>query len=326
MSKISYHGALAPLEEACRLAGWSSISNLMSVSGSGLWRKGQIALRHLRLPSRVLQTKTPVLVRDFSNVPLRTVFSKMQSVREQVWFVINHNLQWAEGSKTEAAALKMLGKKGAQFIFFEEVPSSVLSKYEIDPSHCFSLPHPVPPNVLLRDRSGGVQTIGVVGQFRAEKGMDELLEQLKPLASTYRILIALPNRNEFQAQSKFAQDTWFELRDSQDATDYQKAISDCDVVVLNHPTKGYEYRASGLIADAAAAHVPVVVRRLPLMEKQISFPKPVGVSFTSLNELPACLEQVDQGLKADTFLFADYAQARSAQALAKQLEKICPIR
>ena len=326
---INYHGALAPLGDACDIAEADIlyVQDLLQAATTkeSLKRKASIALRHLRFVGSMFcnRKRKLIVVRDFSNIPLAVVFPLVQRMANRMLFVVNHNLQWAMGSRTERAAFRWLGRMGCRFAFFEQVPESILNSYGIDPEHCVALPHPVPETAFKRHRFGGVETIGVIGQFRPEKGMDELLEQLLPLASRYRIKLALPNLEDFRRSSTFANIEGLALVDTSTSDQYLKAIADCDVVVLSHPSAGYEYRASGLIADAAAAHVPIVVRNLPVLSRQTTQPKRIGECFDQLADVPDCLDQVSSRLAAGAYDFASYNRKRTAQELAGQLDGIC---
>jgi glycosyltransferase involved in cell wall biosynthesis len=328
MSGFVYHGCLAPLEDACQNADGDMlcISDLMSVKHGShpLLRKLSIAFRHIILVFRLTRNRrrSGVLVRDFSNIPLDAVFPLIKWMKLKMFFLVNHNLQWTLGNDRERIAFCRLGHRGCRFLFLEHVPTQLLSDYGIDISSCRSLPMPISISTLRRDRRGGVKTVGVIGQYRPEKGIDALLEQLEPLAKVYRIMLALPNIGTFINQSRYGSDEWFTLVDSSSSEDYMRIISECDVVTMNHPVEGYEYRASGLIADAAAADVPVVVRNLSMLKHQISEPVCIGECFNKLLELPSCIERVSKKLSKGEYDFTTYRNGRSVEVLAQRLTEI----
>ena len=319
----SYHGALAPLEAAGVEAGMVCVSNLMAGSGRGprplvlLGRHGRLLFNQAPLQNK------KVLIRDFSSIPLAAVFPFLGAWKKKAWWLVNHNLQWAQHEYSERIAFRALGKMGVRFLFLEEVPGGALTDLGLDARRYAAVPHPVPEGSIQRSRSGGVRTVGIVGEFRPEKGIDELLEVLKPLSSLYRVVVALPNRADFLAQSHFAQADWFEQVDTTSATAYHQALADCDVVLLNHPAEGYTYRASGLIADAAAAHVPVIVRKLPMLRHQVEWPVRVGRCFERLEEIPQRLQDVSEDLKAGGYDFEAYRAARSGAALTERMRELC---
>jgi hypothetical protein len=325
---IDYHGALAPLREACRISTadilWVEDLLRAPPSCGTLLRKCAVAIRHLYFVPRVWRLKKGqhMLIREFSNVPLALVFLLILPWRKNLFFLVNHNLQWTLACLAEKTAFRLLGRMGCQFVFFEQIPEEPLHRLGINLKKCFSIPHPVPETGRLRVRPGGIKKIGVIGQFRAEKGIDDLLQHLEALSLDYDITVGIPNGAEFKKHSKFAGETWFELKDTSCPDAYRNTLSECDVIVLNHPASGYQFRASGLIADAVATRVPVVIRSLPVLEVQISRPVRIGESFDDLCGLGSSLKRTDEKLRSGAYRFDEYIQARSAAALAGALNTI----
>jgi glycosyltransferase involved in cell wall biosynthesis len=325
---IDYHGALEPLREACRISPadilWVEDLLRAPPSCGTLLRKCAVAIRHLCFVPSVWRLKKDqhMLIREFSNVPLALVFLLIFPWREKLFFTVNHNLQWTVACPAEKEAFRSLGRMGCRFVFFERIPEEPLRRLGINLKKCFSIPHPVPETGRFRVRSGGIKKIGVIGQFRAEKGIDDLLQHLEALSLVYDITVGVPNGAEFKKHSKFASGTWFELKDTSRPDAYRNTLSECDVIVFNHPASSYEFRASGLIADAVAAHVPVVIRSLPVLEAQISRPVRIGESFDDLHGLEEALKKTDEKLRSGAYRFDEYIQARSAEALAEALNAI----
>ena len=322
MSGFAYHGALAPLSGAVEaLPGCVRFVDNLLDSGSitqPVLRKLIILARHVRFAFDVwgASASTKFFVREFSNVPLVFVFPLIRLARGRIRFLVNHNLQWTLSSRMERSAYTKLVKWGCRFVSFEQVPD-----HGLVPSGS-ALPHPVPGTAYKRPRGRGFATIGVIGQYRPEKGIDGLLDQLKPLAGDYRILLALPNLSVFRKASRFGNADWLSVRDTGGFDAYLQAIAECDVVVLNHPAEGYEYRASGLVADAAAAHVPVVVRNLPILCRQVSEPVCIGETFEALSEVPACIKRVAGRLGTDGYGFDGYIDGRTGKALETRLAEV----
>lgn len=325
---LDYHGSLSPLKEACRIAGISYADDLMCPCRSSgpaavLLRKAGVAYRHFRFAVRVLCTgrNRTVLVREFSNIPLALVFPLLRPFRARLLFVVNHNLQWALNRPLERAAFRRLGRLGCRFVFFEIIPQDGLRRTGVDAQNCFALPHPVPDSGCRRSNPDGILTAGVVGEYRPEKGTDELIRMLLALPLK-KIRICVPNAAVFRRHSPFATHPGVEVVDTASPDIYRQALAACDVIVLNHPSAGYEFRASGLIADAAAAQVPVIVPELPVLAAQISRPVAVGEWFKTPSCLADALMKADQNLRAGRYRFEDYAQARTPAALAERLRRM----
>lgn len=325
---LDYHGSLSPLKEACRIAGILYADDLMcACRASGpaavLLRKAGVAYRHLRFAVRVLCTgrNRTVLVRDFSNIPLALIFPLLRPFRARLLFIVNHNLQWALNRPLERAAFRRLGRLGCRFVFFEIIPQEGLRRIGMNAHGCFALPHPVPSVEYRRESCRGICTAGVPGEYRPEKGTDELIRMLLALPLE-KIRICVPNAAGFRQRSPFAAHPGVEVVDTASPSAYRQAVAACDVIVLNHPASGYEFRASGLIADAAAAQVPVIVPELPVLEAQISRPVSVGECFTAPGRLADAFMKTDQNLRAGMYRFEDYARARTPAALAELLRRM----
>jgi len=327
---MELHGALGPLQEACRTAGFLYADDLMAepppvpgVCGgpfTALLRKGRVARRHARFALRVLRMEEGrcLLSRDFSSIPLAFLFPLLRSRRERLFFTVNHNLQWALQRPEERAAFRRLGRAGCRFVFFEFVPEEGLRRLGLEAANGLAIPHPVAPGPFRRRRAGGIETVGVIGEYRPEKGIDELLGRLVTLP--WRVLLGLPNAETFRARSPFGSHSKLEIIDTSDPDIYRRTVAECDAIVLNHPPGAYRFRASGLIADAAAAYVAAVARRLPVLEQQVTSPVPVGELFDDLDGLETALKRADARLCEGGYDFEAYCAARSARALAGILD------
>lgn len=325
---LDYHGSLGPLKEACRIAGILYAGDLMCFCRSSgpaavLLRKADVAYRHFRFAVRVLcagRNRT-ILVRDFSNIPLALIFPLLRPFRARLLFIVNHNLQWALNRPLERAAFRLLGRLGCRFVFFEIIPQDGLRRIGMNAHNCCTLPHPVPSVEYRRASCHGICTAGIPGEYRPEKGTDELIRILLTLPLK-KLRVCVPNAAVFRRRSPFAAHPDVEVVDTASPADYRQAVAACDVIVLNHPASGYEFRASGLIADAAAAQVPVIVPELPVLEAQISLPVSVGECFKTSGRLADAFMKTDQNLRAGTYRFEDYARARTPAALAERLRSM----
>jgi len=307
----AYHQSLLPLEEACRLAQsrWICLPNPLvgwGCEGTLCWKAG-VLLRHFALVLHCWRTASDqhILVREFSTIPLLIAFPLLWPLRCRLLFFIHHNLQWAARSPVENFAFRLLTRCGAQWAVYEVQPNSATVSLE--------LPHPVPRRVV-GDKSAGRPVIGVAGYYRPEKGMDELLLLLKKHFSDCDILAGVPNPEAVRIPSVKVINTITEA-------DYRAMLARCDVLVQNNARDSYFYRASGPVADAAASGTAVVVPDYPLMRHQVLYPVPVGEVFQTLEEMPDAVRRAVDRARAGKYDFDAYCAARSAQAVADQLDE-----
>ena len=281
-----------------------------------------IFLRHLLLVFKVYKTcHRQILVREFSNLPLLLVFPLLWLRRKKIYFLINHNIQWAVRDPLDRFGLSLLAKMGARWALFETQCFQGLEQFGIPSANNLVLPHPVlsvGQTFLSARKSESVPMVGVAGTYRAEKGMDELIGLLKKINGrrdsrlpTVGILLGVPNLEAVRHL-----DVETVCTDSDEA--YFEMVSRCDVLVFNGEKDSYFYRASGPIADAAACGTAVVAPDFPIIGKQVDG---IGEVFQSLETLPEAVRTAVEKVRADGYDFASYSAARSAQALANRLDE-----
>ena len=318
MKAEEYHKSLRPLQEACRLAGWVCVT--CPLTGGRL----MIFLRHLLLVFKVYKTcHRQILVREFSNLPLLLVFPLLWLRRKKIYFLINHNIQWAVRDPLDRFGLSLLAKMGARWALFETQCFQGLEQFGIPSANNLVLPHPVlsvGQTFLSARKSESVPMVGVAGTYRAEKGMDELIGLLKKINGrrdsrlpTVGILLGVPNLEAVRHL-----DVETVCTDSDEA--YFEMVSRCDVLVFNGEKDSYFYRASGSIADAAACGTAVVAPDFPMIGKQVAG---IGEVFQCLEKLPETVEEAVASVRAGEYDFAAYGRERSVQALAEQLRGFC---
>jgi len=323
MKAEEYHKSLAPLQEACPLAGWICLP--VPLTGG----KPMILLRHFALICNVWRNrKRQILVREFSTLPLLLVFPLLWPLRKQIHFLINHNLQWAARDPLERFGLAMLARLGTRWALFESRlslhPQSV-ERFNIPSERNLVLPHPVSERVFEPWRSGERPVIGVAGYYRPEKGMDELIRLLKEKLPKFVILLGIPN-------PEAAAHLDVEIVPTGSDEEYFAMISRCDVLVFNGAADSYFYRASGPVADAAACGTAVVAPNFPIIGKQVAgigevfqaLEKKQGAGsacFQGLEKMPDAIRTAVEKVRAGQYDFKTYCTGRSAQALAALLEQ-----
>lgn len=310
MKAEDYHRSLRPLEEACRFAksGWVCLP--IPLTGG----KRMILLRHCSLIFKIYKIRRKrILVREFSTLPLLFVFPLLWPFRKKIHFLINHNLQWAARSSVEHFGLTLLAKMGARWALFETQHVQGLEKFNIPSDKNLILPHPAPKSPPLEGcpKGGeGSPVVGVAGDYRPEKGMDELIGLLQKNFPRVGILLGVPNPEAVVHLD-------VEVVDTSTDEAYREMISRCDVLVSNQEKQSYFYRASGPIADAAACGTAVVAPDFPIIGKQVAG---IGEVFQGLENMPEAVRRAVENTKAEKYNFSEYCAARSAQALANYLD------
>lgn len=284
-----------------------------------VWRQ------HADLADRVaaLPREVPILVREFSTVPLAVMAARFRPHRDRILFLVNHNLQWAVRSPVERLAFRALNRAEFHFVFFETLDLEPLRDWGFRPASHAAIPLPVAaPPPTARPRPEGPWRIGLAGQYRMEKGMDSALESLLEEGGL-RPRIGIPNPDEFfRASPLAARRDEFEWEDTADPGRFRNFLINCDAILLNYDPVSYAYRPSGLMADAASAGVPVVLPDLPVQRVQVSTPVPVGEIRRAGETWASAAVRVAAGGRAGAYDFAAYARARSREALAVSLDRI----
>lgn len=300
--EIKVHASLDGLLEAARRSGLPiQIITLMEVVPPTGWRglpriiakKFGLLLVHfvlmwdaVRLPPGRFG-----LVREFLSVPTLLVWPVIWFRRRRLLFVVNHNLDSALCSKVHLFALRALCLMGIRLLCFESTAGLVKLNLACDSTQAFAIPTPLLPSQPLPPAAPHCPpVIGVVGNVRSEKGFEDLLHVLVNASRSGKIsarfLIGTTNR---EVRERCRAVGWEEV-DTTHPAEYFSAMSRCDVLVFNYQRPNYFFRISGVVADAICAGTFVVTPNCPGLASQISEPARVGLTFESLEELPAVIE------------------------------------
>lgn len=339
MSEIGYHSSLDALCAAAALThgGLQCLCVPLAAPGEAAWDqlRGPAKRAHQRfvwrqhtdLVARVsaLPPDVPILVREFSTLPLAMLSRRFRPFRDRLLFLVNHNLQWAVRSAPERLAFRALNRAGFHFVFFETLDLEPLRRWGFRSGSHAAIPLPVEtPPPVPRPRADGPWRIGLAGQYRLEKGMEPALRSLlESSGGRIRPRLGIPNPDEFFRVSPLAdRRAGFDWEDTSDPARFRRFLSDCDAILLNYDPAAYAYRPSGLMADAAACGTPVVLPDLPVQRVQVSAPVPVGEVRRDGESWPEAVIRVAAAGRAGSYDFAAYARARSREALAGSLDRI----
>lgn len=340
MSAIGYHASLDELTAAADLTRCGLLCLPVPLadpqSGAGVWDRleGRARRAHRRfvwrqhalLADRIRANPgRPVLVREFSTWPFLFRAPRLFRERGRILLLVNHNLQWAVRGAVQRLGFRLLERLGFRFLFLETGDLAPLrdwgfrmARHGVLPFCSAGLPEPRP------DPGSGPLRIGLAGQYRREKGMDEALRELLDEQTGEWILrVGVPDPGDFLSRSPAAaRRDGFELVNTAEPAAFRAFLRSCDVLVLNYDPAAYAYRPSGLVADAAAAGLPVVLRDLPVQRVQVSAPVPVGDVRRAGESWARAALRVAAAGRTGAYDFAAYARARAREPLARALDGI----
>jgi hypothetical protein len=263
-----------------------------------------------------------IVVREFLTALLIVVWPAIWPLRRRVYFLINHNLQEAHRRGLERRVLRLLDRTGCRFACFETTAGFAEIGIRPDRERFLVLPHPLGGASAARPAGPAREpAVGVIGAVRGEKGSEAILALLLRLREEgrlpARLVLGCP-----QAEVRAAwQGRGFEVIDTGARTAYLAALDRCDVVVLNYQRERYEYRPSGVAADALARGAGVVCPDFPLMRRQLSAPAEVGAVFRSQEQLAAATLRALALRPTLAQALAAHRQARDPAALARLLDR-----
>lgn len=279
---------------------------------------------HVRLAGQLWRRRDQdlIVVREFLTALLIIVWPLIWPLRARVHFLINHNVQEAHRRGLERHVLRLLHRTGCRFACFETTAGFAELGILPDPERFLVIPHPLADAPLTRPApaTGEQPVVGVIGAVRSEKGSTEILETLLRLRAQgqlqARLLLGCPEADVLALW----QGRGFEAIDTTQREAYLAALDRCDLVILNYQRERYQYRPSGVAADALARGTAVVCPDFPLMREQLSTPAAVGAVFEGPDDLPAALARALALRPTLAAALAAHQRARDATALARLLD------
>jgi hypothetical protein len=263
-----------------------------------------------------------IVVREFLTALLIVVWPLIWPLRARVHFLINHNLQEAHRRGLERRVLRLLHRTGCRFACFETTAGFAELGIVPTAARFLVIPHPLPGAVVIRPAPAAdlPAVVGVIGAVRAEKGSQAMLETLLRLQAEgrlpARLLLGCPEA-EVLAQWR---ERGFETIDTARREDYLAALDRSDLVILNYQRERYEYRPSGVAADALARGAVVVCPDFPLMRQQLTTPAAVGAGFTTPDDLASAIAAALALRPTLPAALTAHQRARDAAALARLLD------
>ena len=329
------HQALQALSEAAALTrARVAVLPVPMHAGDQAWLPRPLALLakallflgpHCRMAGQVWRARDHdlIVVREFLTALLIVVWPVLWPLRRRVYFLVNHNLQEAHQRGLERLVLRVLHRTGCRFGCFETSAGFAEIGIVPDRERFLVLPHPLPATAAARPaaRPADPPVVGAIGEVRAEKGSEALLETLLELREQGR----LPARLVLGCPQAEVRARWrergFEVVDTSDRAAYLATLDLCDVVILNYQRERYQYRPSGVAADALGRGAAVVCPDFPLMRRQLCAPAEVGAVFESQDELAAATLRALALRPTLAPALAAHRAARDPAALARLLDR-----
>ncbi|WP_026608543.1 glycosyltransferase [Methylocapsa acidiphila] len=276
---------------------------------------------------RASRTHDLIIAREFLSVPLICVALLAAPARKKICFIVNHNLQKALTLKTQRFALTLLCRMNFKFVFLEGMDGLEKLGVPIRREQFFYLPNvvvPVAPGTAPTSRQK--RRVGAIGEYRPEKGIAKLIPYLIALQQHADIDIMLGSSNS--AELEKALDcivNTIEIVDTSTPEAYAKALSSCDVVILNYSYDNYYYRSSGVIVNAIECGANIVCPDYPVFRKQVLNPIQIGALFTDESEIFDAITSVLAQRDALCRNIEAYAAARTPQAVARHIDEFAKI-
>lgn len=259
-------------------------------------RAVRLVLICLAMPLMVLDiwvaalTRKPIVVREFWNLPLAAVCLLLWPLRHRIMFNINHNLSGLP--QQFPASLRRMATMGFHFILFDGSDAAKQFPAEVLPAFHFPL---FPCVVGSAARApGSPPVLAVVGDFRAEKGDPVKIRTLiKTLAKDTRWTVHIGKHGNKAAL--FGNDEGITIVDTSSHADYLSFLSTADIVLVFADSTQYYVRHSGTVMDAIACGAVPIVPNLPVIASQVSNPDAVGITYSDLSDLEACVIKAISG-------------------------------
>ncbi len=237
-----------------------------------------------------------IIVREFLTIPLLFTWPVFFIYRRKLLFIVNHNVQFIVHNSMQRCAFWLLAKLGMRYVFLESPAGSelALSRKVID--DCLILPIPaksIEINIKADSHDEKKESIvGIIGDFREEKGNRELLNYLYEISqlpsTSWKLIIGT---NDSQVHSWCA-DREITVIDTTESSGYFRAYHACDVVVLNYRESAYFYRSSGAICDAISFGTTVLCPDYPVLRQQLSAHGIIGEVFVEQGEILGKINQI----------------------------------
>ncbi len=340
IKKDRVHQALNPLFEAAADSKYSVCVLPMDMAPCELplWCTGRVKLilvkvmyiySHIAFAFRsipVFRNQELVIVREYLTVPLLLSWPFMFVFRRKLLFIVNHTIQFMHKSPVQRWAFWLLSKLGARYVFLESSAGSELALSNDVINDCLVLPQPAQSSDNQEKASGNCvsddsMVVGIIGDFREEKGNWELLEYLFNVGRAGEVSWELMIGTNDSAVQSWCLERNIMVMDTSSSSEYARAFNKCDIVILNYEMDSYFYRCSGIICDAISMGTAVLCPDYPILRHQISAYGQIGEVFSELHEIPEKIRLMSSRSELYAVGFVTQISERSVLGIQNKIDR-----
>jgi hypothetical protein len=237
-------------------------------------------------------------------------------LRKKMLLNVNHNFQRFEHRLIHRLSIKFIDFLGYSFFMFEydKTPFNLRNKVISIPFLLNDIK--VPTTKAIKP------TIGIVGAYREEKKMEELLSTLLSIhkkSDDFDVVFACDN----QAVLDIYLNEDITLINTLSFDNYNTAINSVDILIFNYNELDYKIRHSGVITDSIFKGKIVIAPDYPIFHSQLTTPERVGFNFKSLDSLNTNVVDAIEFYNLPNFQekFIKYFEYRNLLSVSTRLDK-----
>jgi glycosyltransferase involved in cell wall biosynthesis len=286
-------------------------------------------VRHVRMAIDIIRNRdhAAIVLTKFKTPFLPVLMALTFPWARKVFLVTHHTMQQAINHSSMRPVLRTAARLGYGFLLFETdefLTGTPLESVEIERVAVIPEPGPHsswwPTDEEIRP-TGDVPIVGVVGEWRAEKGASLLIAELKAIREgseqAFEILVAARNVDDFPPGTLDG----VRVIETPDMAAYCSALRACDVVAINHDERRYLHRSSGVLTDAVIFGCAAVAPGYPIFRHQLTHPERIGEPFVALSGLGEALNRALDLRRSGVDPFRAHRDLRRPEALAEAFDR-----
>jgi hypothetical protein len=272
--------------------------------------------------ARGLAQRRIVIVREYTNLAMALAAPLLWPWRERLILNVNDNFAPGIGALSRAS-LHLLRRWGFRMMLLDG------AHVQHDLTRRFGDMRLLTPYFAVPDKRDAAARadaharsfrVGFVGYFRPDKGgLAALADAIRGVHEVPGVEVALGYWNRGQVDDLPGDvRRRLTLRETLRYADYLAFLSYCDAIIVL-ATPAYAMRHSGVLVDSVSRGTPVLCPEYPLLAFQVLQPRPVGLTYRSLSELPGKVREVKSRHAELLQNFDEYLRIRSPRRVSAQL-------